>query len=408
MPITVEKSLNVHFTESSQSLLDNIVSHLEKQEQHVKSVHILPNFSVDTDTTLKLGQSPIAQGLVVCVAKSYKLGPEDSMWFHPSIARGRSVFSIAEPLSKAQLTSVKIDGTNSSIGEYTISRPDDFGCEQIEHRLVVDITQEGMLLPLYKKWLNKHLTAGEVQKQWKRMQFGETYSIVAKTNALRAEIAQKIAPNCVTVSEDTVNAVLSDIENVYFTNNVVRPSADGNILVKFSALGGYRSYVTQSKQRFFPATLGTSGEYYSWDNMNKQNCSRIEQACSWSGNLKFNTQVMTPPSVPTKSLRSIEDEYSLTHEDTLAMRLSSFSACDSFVDKIDPSDIYKLEPSAEHTSRANDFITAPVSMDHAVMQKLMNSIEEIQKKCPDFQLFNPKFMSGNRFKIPREVYKLIA
>ena len=186
MPITVQKSSAVQLNEASEKALQSILAQLEKQEEHVKSVHVLPNFSIDTDMTLKLGETPIAQGLVVCVAKSYKLGPEDSMWFHPSIARGRSVFALQAPLSKAQLASVKIGGTNSSVGEYTIASPDEFGCEQVEHRLVVDVSEEDMLLPLYNKWIQQGLTAGDVEKQWKRMKFGETYSIIAKTDALRS------------------------------------------------------------------------------------------------------------------------------------------------------------------------------------------------------------------------------
>ena len=409
MPIVVERSPNVQLNESAEMLLQNIVERLEQQSEKVKSVQILPNFSVDTDMTLKYGDNPIAQGLVVCVAKSYKLGPEDASWFHPAIARGRTVFSLAQPISKDALQKVDLASTNSSVGEYAISRPDEFGCEQTEHRLVVDVAHEEMLLPLHKKWLQQGLTAEAVEKQWKRMKFGETYSIVAKTSALRAEIANKIDPSAVTVSSDTTNDVLSDIENIYFTNGVARPDTSGQILVKFSALGGYRAYNTGStKQRFYPANLGASATYYSWDNMNSQNCARIEQSCAWGGKLKFNTQVMTPPAIPIKKLRAVEDEFELTHADTLAMRLSAFSPCDSFVDKISPKHLYQLEPSAQHIQNANDYITAPVSMNHTVMQKLMTNIEAIQSKHPDFQLFNPKFMSGNRFKIPRDVYKLIA
>jgi hypothetical protein len=409
MPFVLEKSPNVQFNKNSENLLQSIVARLEQQQEHVKSVHVLPNFSVDADTTLKFGKGPIAQGLVVCVTKSYKLNAEDTAWFHPSIARGRSVFALNDPVSKAKLTAIEISGTNSSVGAYSITRPDDFGCEQVEHRLVVDMSEEEMLTPLYNRWVQQGLTAGEVEKQWKRMKFGETYSIIAKTDALRAELARKIAPNCTQISSDTVNAVLSDIENIYFTNNVVRAGADNTVLVKFSALGGYRQYsANKSTQRFYPATLGSSETYYSWDEMNPQNCARIEQSCSWPGLLTFNTQVMTPPSIPTKCLRAVEDEFSMTHQDTLTMRLSAFSSSDSFVDHIAPTDMFKLEPSPDHIRKANNFIMAPVSMDHPVMHKLMHSIKEVQKKHPDFQLFNPKFMSGDRFKIPREVYKLIA
>lgn len=409
MPITVVKSSNVQFDQNSLNLLDSIQQRLEQQAEHVKSVHVLPNFSVDAESSLKLGNGPIAQGLVVCVAKSYTLGPEDMQWFHPSIARGRSVFSVENPLSKAQLASLQLEGANSSVGEYTISKPDDFGCEQIEHRIVVDVSEEEMLLPLYKKWIQQGVTAGDVDKQWKRMKFGDTYSIISKTEAMRHEIAQSVAPGCQLVTSDTVNAVLSDIENIYFTNNAVRVSPENQILVKSSALGGYRVYnVSESQHRFYPASLGTSSKYYAWAQMTPQNCARIENTCSWSGSLAFNTQVMTPPAISAKSIRALEDEYALTFQDTLAMRMSTFSGSDAFVDKLAPEDIYKLEPAPEHIQAANTYITAPVNMEHPVMNKLMHNIQAIQRKFPNFHLFNPKYMEGKRFKIPREVYKDIA
>ncbi len=409
MPITVKKSPNVQLSESSNQLLESIVARLEEQSEHVKSLHILPNFSKDSDATLKLDMGPIAQGLVVCVAKSYKLGPEDASWFHPSIARGRSVFALDAPLSKAQLSSVDLNGTGSSVGEYTISRPDDFGCEQIENRLVVDVSEEEMLLPLYKKWMQQSVSAGDIDKQWKRMKFGDTYSIVTHTEALRSKIAEKIAPGSQLLRSDTVNAVLSDTENIYFTNNAIRAKDDRTVLMKISALGGYRVYSTSdTKHRFFPSSLGTSPTYYAWQDMTKQNCARIQRACTWGGELTFNTQVMSAPAIPSRKFRSVEDEYSMMHEDTLAMCLTKFSGSDAFVDKISPEDIYKLEPGPSHVKTANNYITAPVTMDHPVMNKLMHNIQAVQRKFPDFHLFNPKYMSGNRFKIPREVYKDIA
>tara|TARA_B110000008_G_scaffold32575_1_gene29004 strand:+ start:15857 stop:17017 length:1161 start_codon:yes stop_codon:yes gene_type:complete len=385
------------------------MARLGQQEEHVKSVHILPNFSVDTEATLQFGEAPIAQGLVVCVKKSYKLGQEDSQWFHPCIARGRSVFSLAAPLSKSQLTSIDLSGSNSSIGEYTISRPDDFGCEQIENRLVVDVSDDGMLLPLYKKWIQQELTAGEVDKRWKRMNFGDTYSIIAKTEASRVNLANSVAPNCTLVMSDTVNAVLSDTENIYFTNNAVRPNTDGTVLLKSSALGGYRVYETsEKKHRFYPSNLGMAKGYYAWGQMNEQNCARIESACSWTGKLKFNTQVMKPPAILSKNIRAVEDEFSMTHQDTLAMRLSRFTGSDSIVDKLAPTDVFKLEPGPEHTNSANNYISAPIAMDHPVLNKLMNNIRSVQKAFPNFHLFNSNYMDGNRLKLPRAVYQHLA
>ncbi len=408
MSIVVEKSQNVQFNKISQKTLDSILTRLEKQSEHVKSVHVLANFSIDTDATFQFGGEAIAQGLVVCVSKEYKFNEEDSLWFHPSIARGRSVFEIQNPVGKTQIGKIKLTGVNCSVGEYTVSKPDEFGCEQVQHRIVVDTASEEMLLPLYKKWLQNNVTAGDIDKQWKRMQFGDTVSITSKTELERENIAKKIAPECKLIAKDTINLVLSDTEHVYFTNNAVHVKSK-DLLIKSSALGGYRTYsVLESGKRFYPSSLGSSDTFYSWEKMSPQNCSRIEHACMWSGHLTFNTQVMKPPSLGIHSIRAMEDEYAITHQDTLAMRLSTFSGSDNFVDKINPEDIYQLHPTQNHVSRADTYITAPISMNHPIMNKLMNNIEDIITKFPKFQLFNPKYVNNGRFKIPREVYKDIA
>jgi len=408
MPITVNKSPHVQFTDSSSKLLETIVARLESQSEQVKAVHVLANFSVDADTTHKLQQGPIAHGLVVAVKKGYKLSDQDMAWFHPNIARGRSVFAVDQPLSRTQLTAANFDGRVGSVGEYTIARPDEFGCEQVEHRLVVDVAEEAMLLPLYKKWLQQGATAGDIDKQWKRMKFGDTYSVTRKAESARLAFAKTIVPNARQVSTDTVNAVLSDTEHVYFTNNAIL-SGPGDILVKTSALAGYRAYgVTAQEKTFYPASLGIAPQYYAWDDMAPRNCARVEQTCSWGGALTFNTQVMQPPAISGAAIRSVEDEYALTHRDTLAMRLGHFSPSDAFVDNMAAMDIYKLSPAPEHTKAAQDFITAPLQMDHPVMQNLIAQMAHLQETCPDFHVFNPKFVDGNRFKIPRKVYKQIA
>ena len=120
----------------------------------------------------------------------------------------------------------------------------------------------------------------------------------------------------------------------------MRPNASGELLVK-SQLGRTPCSYIMSLEAKVLATLGSSQQYYSWDNMNQQNCSRIEQSCSWSGKLTFNTQVMTGPAVPAKSLRAMEDEISFTTRDIPQLCACPTSQSDSFVDKIDPKDVYQ-------------------------------------------------------------------
>ena len=66
MTITVEKSPNLRLNKSSSEALTSILATLEKQNDLVKEVKVLSNFSMDHDATLLFGR-PIVKGIVVVV-----------------------------------------------------------------------------------------------------------------------------------------------------------------------------------------------------------------------------------------------------------------------------------------------------------------------------------------------------
>jgi hypothetical protein len=404
MSITVEKSPVLTMNSEMNEALEVVIQQLNKQSEHVKSVTVLPNFSVDKEAALLNNLPVVVQGLVVQLSKEYKLSPEDAVWFHPDVARGRSVFKLNAPVAKSVLQSLTLDNGNNSVGTYQVSSADEFGCEQVENHLIVNTSAKELLTDKYREWLETGVTAGELDTQWKRMKFDNSYSIVKKSEALRAAMAQKVSKTATPVYSDMTHSVLSDIQSVYIANAAVRTAE--KILVKSSALGGYRMYKTgKTDRKFFLSNLGASPTFYAWSDLSTQNCQRIVNTCSWNGKLAWNAQVMQPPAV--KNIKAMEEELAILLTDTFKMRHCSFSASDDISDHLAPEDVLRLTPTTEQSPNAPKFIAAPLSMRHPVMQKLMANIENVQETFNDFQLFNPKYVSNGRLNIPRGVYKHI-
>lgn len=401
MPVQVSKSPNVEFDSDAETALEAVLERLEEQSEHVKSVKVLDNFSIDKLASLQ-HDTVIVQGLVVNVTKEYVLGEEDVSWFHPNIGAGRSVFECQQFIPRSNFESIELDGLQSSIGSYTTSKPDEFGCETVSHHIIVDSSASAMFGQLHQKWIQTGKTAGEVEKQWKRMQFEGSQGIKNTTRLIRSRMASGIVNTAKEIYSDCQHDILSDSSSVYFTNGAVKPVSN-NVLVKASSLGGYRMYApTNEEIHFYPANLGISSEYYSWGQMSAQNCARIQKSCAWSGDLEFNANVMSGPSISGQHIRSLEDEYEMSFRDTLAMNVAAFSPSDPIQDLLSPEDLIKLHP--EHPD-SKSYITTPIDMNHPVLQHIMQHLQEINSAHPEFQLFNPDLVEGQRLKIPKELYK---
>lgn len=398
MSFVVNKSKNIRTDEATSNAIAAVLERLEEQATSVKSVSILANFSIDSDTALAVDAPLITQGLVVCVSPDYLLSEKDMSWFHPSIGRGRSLFSLDAPVTKQSLKQVALTNLASSVGTFSITRPDEFGSEEISQHLIVDTAPN--MEKLYQSWLVQGATAGEVATQWKRTTFNNVKSVSGHSANYRTSLVSAIATE--TTHEDTVNDVLTDNVNVYFTNNCVKRSSE--MLMKCSALGGYRLYTAEeSSVRFYPASWGTNTTFYKWDDMKENNVSRIASCCSWDDALTFNTQVMRPPSLRQGAVRNMEEEYGLSPQDNLVMRFAHFTGSSAIVDKMNPNDVLQLTPSTDST-----FISAPIDPAHPVFAHLVNNLVSVQEQFPSFQLLNPKYVSGNRLQLPREVYQIIV
>jgi len=402
MPIVVEKSPNILFDSNTTAALEHVLNTLNRQPEQVKSVSVLANFSVDTEAALVHNLPLVVQGLVVQTTKDYILNEEDQSWFHPHVSKGRSVYAVDSPIGKSALMQLSFNTSGNSVGEYSLTTHDEFGCEQVQHRIVVDVSSEDTFRDSYQQWLQTGITAGELDAEWKRMKIDNTYSIVSHTEGERQRIMDTLTSNASLLHSDMTHGVLSDLASVYFVNAAVKHSS--SILMNSSSLAGYRMYNTHDKKhKFYPSNLGKSESYYAWDELSKQTCAKITDTCFWKGDLKANAQVMRTPTV--KSPKNMESSCNISLTDSFKMRHCVFSPSDNFIDKLNPVDILRITPNSTQDRDASDSMSAPLSMEHPILQKLMRNIEDIQTKFPEFVLFNPKVVSGGRIVLPREIYK---
>lgn len=405
MPISIIQSSDILLDTPTDQALKAVMATLNKQAEEVLSVEVLANFSIDNEAAMFFDFPLIVQGLVVRTTRDYRLSREDQSWFHPCVARSRSMFKVTNPVRRSLLKAQELSGIQNSVGEYSMSHPDEFGCEEMEYRVIADTDHSSYFRQLYNKWLDTGVTAGHVEKEWKNTNFDGIVSATLKTLTNQREIVEKILPSAKLLYTDTVNSVLSDTTSVYFTNAAVKAPPNKQVLVKASGLGGYRMFVGQSGKRFYPAHCGISPNFYSWSNLDSKTCSRIEETCSWGGDLPFNTQVMRPPSV--KNVRILEDACDMTLLETLVMRHAAFSGSDSIADKMTPQTLLKLTPDEGQSSKAMSYISAPLSMGHPVLSKLMENLDSIEKKFPNFKLFNKEYVKSGRLELPKEIYKHI-
>ena len=421
-----------------EALLD-LENHLKKQQSHVKTVTIMPNCSIDYDRTIHVQKtlsdkiSWVLQGILVTVDADYKLSYGDAMWFHPEMAKGRSIYKIDNDISREKLNSIKemhhVDGDydkedptcispfHCDVGEYDAISIDDMGLETVQKHLVVNASFEALTYPLWTQYLMTGATIGQVYENWTKMDMGNGKSIMDTSSYVRDAIAQKVL-NCTyhDVSEsklysDEINALYSDGHSVYVANHAVKTpkEGDGSILIHLSALSGYELYKSvKTDELFVPSNLGLSSKTFNWDDMSVAQRKRIFSDCMWEGNEGFNTYVLKPPGLVASNKKAFENQYNLNQSSKLRMKFAKFSS-QPVRDFIEIGKLLKLTPLAAHmdgiqtTAHHGNDIRVPLSLKYEPFSELINKFEELSAEHPEFQLFNSALIDGGYIKIPREI-----
>jgi hypothetical protein len=420
-----------------QDALKFLEQHLQKQKKHVQEVTILPNCSIDHDRTIHLQQTVskdikfVLQGVIVTLSPEYRLSYADAVWFHPEMAKGRSVYNLKTSITKEDLNKVReihhVDGKydkdepammspfHCDVGHYTSTEVDDMGLSSTNNRLIVNVSLEALTYPLWRQYLLTNELVGKVYENWTSMDMGNGKSIMDTSAHVRNEIVCKITNQTMhdtiktQIYSDQVNALYSDGANVYFTNHAVKTPKDVenvNVLLHNSALSGYEMYNTKTEELFVPSNIGLSSKTFNWNDMSEQQRKRIFEDCTWEGDEGFNTYVLKPPALVSVKKKSFEQKYGLFNGYKLRMKIAKFSS-QPVRDFIEIGKLLKLTPleaPATH-SRHGDNIELKMSLEYQPFSTLMNKFEKISKEHPEFQLFNTDLVSNGYIKIPREIIK---
>ena len=197
-----------------QSALKVLEERLNEQKDFVSSVTVMPNCSIDYDRTIHLQKTLseevkyVLQGVLVTVKPEYKLSFADAIWFHPEMAKGRSVYNIEKSLDKKSFDEIKeihhIDGEydkenpaalspfHCDVGEYSEISIDDMGLQSEKKQLIVNVSQEALTYSLWTQYLMTGEKVGNVYKNWTEMDMGNGKSIMDTSAYVRDLIAQKI------------------------------------------------------------------------------------------------------------------------------------------------------------------------------------------------------------------------
>ena len=413
---------------------------LTKQKQYVKEVVLLPNASVDKERALHLQKTLsqeikyVLQGVLVTVKPEYKLSYEDAIWFHPEMAKGRSVYKLTDSITQSDLDKIKeihhLDGKydkdncgslspfNCDVGEYSQTSVDDMGMVSTTKHLIVNVSQEALTYPLWSQYLMSGESCGKVYSNWNSMDMGNGKNLVETSLNIRNKIAS-VVMNCTKskatsscVYTDEINGLYSDGHSVYFANHAIKtPKGDNaRILVHVSALAGYEIYNIKSDDLFVPSNLGLSEKIFDWDNMKLNQRKRIFNDCSWEGDEGFNTYVLSAPSMSSRDKENFELKYNLTNSSKFRMCRAKFSS-QPVRDIIDIGQLARLTPREDHlegieTQRPMNVgkeIRIPLSLSYEPLKKLVDNFEKISLEHPEFKLFNEKIVENGYIKIPREI-----
>ena len=421
-----------------QEALQFMETHFQKQNDKVVSVNVLPNCNVDYDRTLHLQNTLsdkikwVLQGVVVQVKEDYKLSYEDAVWFHPEMAKGRSVYRLDNvSLNLDDLKQIKeynvnkvypkskpnvLSAFHNSVGLYSNIKIDDMGMAEQNNHLVLNISMDALTYPLWSRYLVANEQMGKVYKDWVSMDIAHGKSISDMSKHVRDTIAATITKqsSIKPIYSDEINSLYTDGTDIYCSNNAIKnPNMEeASVLVHISPLGGYELFQTSFEQNFIPADTGLSEKTFHWNEMSVKQRQRIFNDCAWEGKEGFNTYVLKTSGMNKNIKKNFESLYKLYNSSRLTMTCAKFSS-QPVRDFMQPHNLLHLTPQEHHMegvtnmehARSGEHIEIPIKMSYQTFEKLVTNFEKIQETHPEFQLFNEKICKNGYIQIPREVLK---
>ena len=375
---------------------DHLKALFEKQRQHVVSVRLLPNFSIDHDRS-KAENTAIYRGLVVNVKDTYELSPEDKCWFHPEMGKGRSVFQNVEPvkhiqeqvLGQTEEVKASISPFNSSVGEYYSQTEDTYGIVTKNKYCIASTGSENRAYPLWSSWCDSYTSMKKVYAQWKSMNIAD---------AVRDDRRSLTASSSKMTYNDTINNIYSDGKSLYVTNHALKCNSGDKVLCEVSPTSGYVWMSVAGKNRcndFVPSDCGFADHFVNVHTLRQEHKARFYNDCSWLSDKPFNTYVMRKPLI---SMDTLSDAANMNKKERLFMKKMTCSS-QPFETDYERNTLLQLTPLEQK-------IHVPFKQTNEIVKYLLDNYHEISEQYPAFDLINPKYLKNKHLELPREIVEL--
>lgn len=363
-----QQALNERYPNGIPEKLQEGVSFFERlsQKSGVKSITLMSNFGLDLERSLD-SQTNIYKGLIVQVSSQYELSEQDKAWFHPEIAKARSMYEVTD-------TEVNIGRFNSSNGLYSTYHVDELGGQEVSEYIIVDTTVPELAETTVNHWIISHSNMRDVYTDY-------------KTNKVEGQTLQKAAQ---AARDNNVNgakplmtseyvSLFKGASSYHFYNHVIK--SEGEALVLQSALMGYSK--TSQKGDVAADSLG---DLMSIQSLKESHLKRVYNNCQWDADSMVNTQVM-------RKGESVEGTpYRMVH--------AHFSS-NSINHLLDPSTALQLTPMADELPEGIEVDKytkknmIPFAMDDEIAQKVLQQHWKT--------LISSKYVKDGKLVLPREI-----
>ena len=361
-----QQALNERYTNGIPSQLQEGVNFFENlsQKSGVKSVTLMSNFGLDLERSLD-SQTNIYKGLIVQVSSQYELSEEDKAWFHPEIAKGRSIYE-----------KTGTDGTigrfNSTSGVYATFSVDEMGGQETSEYTIVDTTVPELAETTVNHWIISHSNMRDVYTDY-------------KTNKLEGKTLQKASQ----ATRDNIGGVplltseyvslFKGASSYHFYNHAIK--SDGEALVLQSSLMGY-SKVNQKGD----VAADALGEFMNVRSLKEAHLKRVYNNCKWNSPSMVNTQVMRKgDAVNGTAYRMVQANFSSNDINHL---LDAATAL-----QLTP-DVNELPEGVEADELTKKDMIA-FAMDDEIVQKVMQSHWKT--------LISSKYVQDGKLVLPRDI-----
>tara|TARA_B100000674_G_scaffold293398_1_gene243324 strand:- start:2196 stop:3359 length:1164 start_codon:yes stop_codon:yes gene_type:complete len=366
-------------------LSDELQSHIERMQElsdrrGILSVTLLSNFGKDMEMSMKQ-ETDIFRGLIVQTSSDYKLSEFDSLWLHPELCKGRSIY---EGGNKQVSTPVEIDKFNSSVGIYSTHSIDEIGAFKQTTNTIVDSGMEDMSEVLTSNWMLGNSTM--------RKAYNEVVGakLVKQAQQKRDEIAKEYGAKERLLTSN-YNMLYSDGRTFYFYNHAIKPS-NGKALLNISPLIGCAMITSEDKH--VESDLLSSSSYIDINKLNSEQRSRAFESCKWEGKNIVNTYTMRKPLDNYKNVLE-------AHNVTMYRLENGYFSANPVHSKLPADIVLYLTPE-------KDLIPQAASCHQHIRDGSIDmpaSVENIAKLMKNHwrELISKKYVSGDTLVLPREM-----